>query len=110
MGRNLHPDFKISVRNAPNKEYYKSLDEKERNYLNRLTTEMDKHWKLEDLTTFVYAIPKKPDMNEEERKYAQREFFKNVYQMLIDNDTGPRLPTFLLALGKKKAKDLLNIK
>jgi len=62
---------------------------------------------LEKLTSFVYSIPKKPELTENEKKIEQRNFFKNVYQMLIDADTGPRLPTFLLALGKEKVKKLL---
>jgi len=27
---------------------------------------------------------------------------------MVDSDKGPRLPTFMLALGKKKVKELLN--
>ena len=65
---------------------------------------------MEKLTVLVYDIPKKPNMNEEEKKNAQRNFFKNVYQMLIGADTGPRLPIFILAIGNKKVEKLLNVK
>jgi HSP90 family molecular chaperone len=50
------------------------------------------------------------DFSNKEKKTAQRNFFKNTYHMLIDQDTGPRLPTFLIALGKEKSKQLLEVK
>jgi lysyl-tRNA synthetase class 1 len=102
-------EFKIHVRDKPNNPYYKNLTKEEREQINKFKNEFEKYWNLEDLTTFVYAIPKKPGMTEDEKKVKQRGFFKNVYQMLIDADTGPRLPTFLLALGKEKVKKLLTI-
>ncbi|MFH1365190.1 MAG: lysine--tRNA ligase [archaeon] len=102
------PELKISVRNDVNTEYYRKLTEEERQQINRLKGGFGEYWNLESLTNFVYAIPKKPEMSEDEKKIAQRNFFKNVYHMLIDADTGPRLPTFLLALGKQKVKKLLD--
>ena len=38
---------------------------------------------------------------------AQREFFKLLYNLLIGKDTGPRLPTLLLAIGPEKLRALL---
>jgi lysyl-tRNA synthetase class 1 len=102
-------EFKIHVRDKPNNPYYKNLTKEEKEQIDKFKEEFEKYWNLEDLTTFVYAIPKKPGMTEDEKKVKQRGFFKNVYQMLIDADTGPRLPTFLLALGKEKVKKLLTI-
>jgi len=103
------PELKIELRKTPNRNYYKNLSNKEKDHLDRLSREMDKYWGLEKLTWLVYDIPKKPEFSEKEKKVAQRHFFKNAYHMLIDQDTGPRLPTFLIALGKKKAKQLLEI-
>ena len=34
-----------------------------------------------------------------ELKLAQREWFILLYRLLISKDTGPRLPTLLLAVG-----------
>lgn len=103
------PESKINVRNEPNRDYYKKMTKEEKEQLNKFKDEFEKHWDLEDLTTFVYGIPKKPEMSEDEKKTSQRKFFKNVYEMLIDAETGPRLPTFLLALGKERVKGLLEI-
>jgi lysyl-tRNA synthetase class 1 len=61
----------------------------------------------------VYAVPKmrlglpldvKPTP---ELKAAQRAFFALVYRLLIGRDTGPRLPTLLLATGPDRVRTLL---
>jgi len=104
------PELKINVRENPNKVYYTKMTDKERKQINSLAKDMGKTWDLEGLTTLVYSIPKKPGMSDTDKKIAQRNFFRNVYQMLIDNDTGPRLPTFLLALDEKRVRKLLEIK
>jgi lysyl-tRNA synthetase class 1 len=61
------------------------------------------------LEVIVYDIPKRDGMSEEEKKKAQRDFFKNVYQLLIGKDTGPRLSTFLWAVDRAQALRLLDI-
>jgi len=38
---------------------------------------------------------------------AQRAFFVLVYRLLVSKDTGPRLPTLLLAVGADRTKHLL---
>ncbi len=103
------PELRIKLREKPNIKYFMSLSEEEKEEIRRLVREMDKHWDLEELTWLVYQIPKKPWFSEQEKKKAQRNFFKNVYRMLIDADTGPRLSTFLLALGKENVKYLLDV-
>jgi len=102
------PELKIKLRKTFNKNYYEKLSEEEKGHIKKLLNEMDNYWSLDKLTWLVYEIPKKPEFSEEEKKTAQRNFFKNVYNMLIGQDTGPRLPTFLIALGKDKVKKLLD--
>jgi len=107
----FNPEMKIKVRETPNTAYFKKLNKEEREQIMRLREEMKNMKKIdvEKLTTLVYEIPKKPGMKEEQKKTAQRRFFRNVYQMLIDAETGPRLPTFLLALEKEKIEKLLDL-
>ncbi|PIR85408.1 lysine--tRNA ligase [Candidatus Kaiserbacteria bacterium CG10_big_fil_rev_8_21_14_0_10_45_20] len=64
---------------------------------------------VQELEKLVYSIPKSPDLDEAQLKKEQRAFFKNVYNLLIGRDAGPRLGTFLWALEKNKALPLLNI-
>ncbi|MCS7134683.1 MAG: lysine--tRNA ligase [Candidatus Pacearchaeota archaeon] len=107
--KNFMPELAIRVRETPNYSYYEKLKKEEKEQLKRFVDEMEKYWSLEKLTWFIYEIPKKSEMTEEEKKKAQRNFFKIIYNMLIDKDTGPRLPTLLMALGKEKVKKLLTI-
>jgi lysyl-tRNA synthetase class 1 len=104
------PELKIRLRNNPNKDYFENLSLEEQEQIERLARELDSYWTIEKLTWLLYEIPKQSFYTNEEVKKEQRRFFKNVYQMLIDSDTGPRLPTFLMALGKEKVKELLNVK
>ena len=42
-----------------------------------------------------------------EIKTAQRTFFALLYHLLVGRDTGPRLPTLLLAVGQERVRSLL---
>ena len=64
---------------------------------------------VSELETLVYAIPKSPELSEEELKKKQRTFFKDVYNLLIGKDTGPRLGTFLWAVDRETVIRLLKI-
>ena len=44
---------------------------------------------------------------DDELKQAQRSFFVALYRLICGADTGPRIPTLLLSLGKEKVKALL---
>jgi len=44
---------------------------------------------------------------DEELKRAQRSFFVALYSLLCGSDTGPRLPTLFLSIGKERARKLL---
>ena len=108
--KNFVPEMKIRVREIPNRNYFNKLNSQEKEQVKMLKEKLKNKLNMEKLTVLVYDIPKKPNMNEEEKKNAQRNFFKNVYQMLIGADTGPRLPIFILAIGNKKVEKLLNVK
>jgi lysyl-tRNA synthetase class 1 len=74
---------------------------------------LDEHWSLDGLTTLVYGVPKvraglAPDAKATpELKAAQRAFFALLYRLLISRDTGPRLPTLLLAVGADQVRKLV---
>jgi len=105
---NFAKDLQIKVRENKNKIYYNKLSKEQKEQVSRLVKELDKNWDLEKLTTLVYEIPKNNSLSEDENKTRQRDFFKIIYQLMVDNDTGPRLPLFFLALGKIKVKELLS--
>lgn len=101
------------VRDEPDKELLGSLDEQGHRSLQLLLDGLDSHWSLDGLTTLVYGVPKilaglepyaKPTP---ELKTAQRSFFALLYRLLVSRDTGPRLPTLLLAVGAERVRKLL---
>ncbi|WP_328671796.1 lysine--tRNA ligase [Streptomyces sp. NBC_00322] len=101
------------VRSEPDTELLSSLDEQGRESLRLLMEGLDTHWSLDGLTTLVYGVPKvmaglEPDAKPTpELKVAQRTFFALLYHLLVGKDTGPRLPTLLLAVGAERVRKLL---
>ncbi|MFE7707064.1 lysine--tRNA ligase [Streptomyces sp. NPDC057486] len=106
-------DARTIVRDEPDKELLGSLDDQGRRSLRLLLDGLDTHWSLDGLTTLVYGVPKilaglEPDAKPTpELKAAQRSFFVLLYQLLVGRDTGPRLPTLLLAVGADRVRKLL---
>ncbi|MDX3851088.1 lysine--tRNA ligase [Streptomyces sp. AK02-01A] len=101
------------VRAEPDQELLGSLDERAVESLRLLLKGLDSHWSLDGLTTLVYGVPKMmeglaPDARPTaELKVAQRTFFALLYRLLVGRDTGPRLPTLLLAVGAERVRRLL---
>lgn len=104
---------RTQVREEPDEQLLASLTDEQRQALRLLVEDLESTWSLDGLTTLVYGVPKrmlglpldvKPTP---ELKVAQREFFALLYHLLIGKDTGPRLPTLLLAVGAKRVRTLL---
>jgi lysyl-tRNA synthetase class 1 len=104
-------DEMIVLNETMNKEFVETLTEGQKQLVQQLHDELQKMKGAEvsELETLVYAIPKLPNLNETELKKEQRAFFKNVYNLLIGKDTGPRLGTFLWAVDREKILSLLDI-
>jgi lysyl-tRNA synthetase class 1 len=111
----LPADQRTHLRDEPDTRLLASIGEAERESLRLLLDGLDEHWSLDGLTTLVYAVPKlqagfapeaKPTP---ELKAVQRTFFALLYQLLVSRDTGPRLPTLLLAAGPERVRKLLSV-
>ncbi|MFG3251981.1 lysine--tRNA ligase [Streptomyces sp. NPDC048172] len=106
-------DQRTRVRDEPDTELLASLDETARESLRMLLDGLDEHWSLDGLTQLVYGVPKiqaglDPDAKPTpELKVAQRGFFALLYRLLVGRETGPRLPTLLLAVGQERVRKLL---
>ncbi|AIV34939.1 lysine--tRNA ligase [Streptomyces sp. CCM_MD2014] len=109
-------DQRTIVRQEPDAELLKSLDEQSRQSLRLLLDGLADHWSLDGLTHHVYGVPKvqagfpadaTPKELPPEIKTAQRTFFALLYHLLVGRDTGPRLPTLLLAVGQDRVRTLL---
>ncbi|MFG2607221.1 lysine--tRNA ligase [Streptomyces sp. NPDC048514] len=109
-------DQRTIVRDEPDAELLKSLDEASAQSLRLLLDGLAEHWSLDGLTHLVYGVPKvqagfpadaTPKELPPEIKTAQRSFFALLYHLLVGRDTGPRLPTLLLAVGQERVRELL---
>jgi lysyl-tRNA synthetase class 1 len=109
----LPEDQRTRLRAEPDHDALAALSESERGGLNLLLEGLDTHWSLEGLSQLVYAVPKlQAGLTVDARptpeiKAAQRTFFALVYRLLIGRETGPRLPTLLLAVGPGRVRKLL---
>jgi lysyl-tRNA synthetase, class I len=109
----LDPQERTRLRDEPDRAVLDALSGAERGALKLLLDGLDAHWSLDGLSQLVYAVPKlqaglpadaKPTP---ELKTAQRAFFALVYRLMIGKETGPRLPTLLLAAGQDRVRMLL---
>ena len=107
------PEERTQVRDDPDTAGLAALTDEERGALKLLTDGLGDDWSLGGLTTLLYGVPKlqrglaisappTPEL-----KAAQRDWFILLYRLLIGKDTGPRLPTLLLALGQDRVRALL---
>jgi len=108
-------DARTHVREEPDRERFAELTEAQREAVALLLERLEDDWSQEGLTTLVYGIPKvqaglPADASPTpELKAAQRALFTLLYQLLVGSDTGPRLPTLLLALGPERIRTLLAV-
>jgi lysyl-tRNA synthetase, class I len=109
----LPADQRTRLREVPDRHALDALSDSQRGALKLLLDGLEGNWSLEGLSQLVYAVPKiqaglpadtKPTP---ELRAAQRAFFALVYRLLIGGDTGPRLPTLLLAAGPGRVRGLL---
>jgi lysyl-tRNA synthetase class 1 len=100
------------VRDSPDEALLDSLGPDERESLRLLADGLD-DWSLDGLTALVYGVPKiqaglaADAAPTPELKAAQRAFFALLYRLLVGRDTGPRLPTLLLAVGADRVRKLV---
>jgi lysyl-tRNA synthetase, class I len=113
VAEHVPADQRTHVRAEPDLELLASLDAGEREALRRFLAGLGTHWSLDGLTTLVYGVPKaqlglpedtKPTP---ELKAAQRRWFILLYRLLVSAETGPRLPTLLLSIGRDRLERLL---
>jgi lysyl-tRNA synthetase, class I len=109
----VRPEDRTQVRDEPDDARIAALTADEHDAVRLLLKHMADDWSVEGLTTLVYGIPKllrglpltAPPSTE--IKDAQRALFAVLYQLLVGRDTGPRLPTLLMALGQDRVRFLL---
>jgi lysyl-tRNA synthetase class 1 len=104
---------RTTVRTEPDTERLAALTEDEQLRLAQLLDRLPDELELEPTTTLIYGVPKLgrglglDDPPTDEVKADQKLFFKLLYNLLVDADRGPRLPTLFMALGSERVRELL---
>ncbi len=107
-----NPEEMIKIRDTINQEYVSTMDTESIEMVRRLREDISQKVQLdiEELTYTLYEIPKREDITDEKKiKERQKNFYQNLYNLLMSKDRGPRLATFLCALEKEKILKLLEI-
>jgi lysyl-tRNA synthetase class 1 len=105
---------RTTVRTAPDQERLGGLSEQERGWLDELVDRLPDSFDSETLTTLIYGVPKLTrglgldDPPTDEVKADQKDFFRLLYNLLVDADRGPRLPTLFVALGPQRVRSLIS--
>ena len=112
--RDFVPDSdRTTVRTAPDLSRLSSLTEDERLWLAQLLDRLPDDLDLDATTALVYGVPKLArglgldDEPTDQIKADQKAFFRLLYNLLVDADRGPRLPTLFVALGADRVRSLL---
>jgi lysyl-tRNA synthetase class 1 len=109
----LPDDERTHIRTAFDLEAYARFSGMDRASIRLLAARLDDSWQLVGLTELMYSVPKVvrnlpvDTPPNDELKHAQRSFFIALYTLICGSDTGPRIPTLLLSIGKERAKQLL---
>ncbi|NYG59090.1 lysyl-tRNA synthetase class 1 [Nocardioides daedukensis] len=104
---------RTTVRTAPDAARLAALSENEAEWIRLLLDNLPGSLELDEVTAVVYGVPKLArglaieDAPTGEVKADQKAFFTLLYNLLVDKDKGPRLPTLIVALGAEKVRSLL---
>jgi lysyl-tRNA synthetase class 1 len=104
---------RTTVRATPDASRLSALTEDEQLWLAQLLDRLPAELDIDTTTALVYGVPKLArgmgidDPPTEQVKADQKAFFRLLYNLLVDADRGPRLPTLFVALGAERVRELL---
>ena len=102
-----NPQEMVKLLEDKNTEYKSQMTKEDNEQVQKLILALESGEKsIEEWTEIVYKIPKE-GQPEEKWKDNQKQFFKNVYNLLFDRNRGPRLGTYFWAIPSDKILKLL---
>ncbi|GCE49750.1 lysyl-tRNA synthetase class 1 [Thermosporothrix hazakensis] len=109
----LPDDERTPIQSTFQTAAYEQMSEEQRRMISLFSSLLNEHWNYVGLTDLMYNVPEmvrgvpldvKPDTA---LKQVQRSFFVAIYQLVCGRETGPRIPTLLLSLGREKTHMLV---
>jgi len=104
-------DEMISFNDVVNTDYVSEMTDTQKEQVSQFRKEFLElqNPTITELEFLSYKIPKDRGYPEDELKREQRQFFKDIYNLLISRNKGPRLGTFLWASDRGVIDKLLDI-
>lgn len=102
-----YPEKRISCRKERDIERLASLSSEEQEWIARLLNSLEcmEDKSIDEQMKILYAITRTEDKKETKRR--QKQFFALLYQLIIDQKQGPRLPLLFQIVGYKGVSKLL---
>ncbi|TAL04092.1 MAG: aldehyde dehydrogenase family protein [Rhodospirillaceae bacterium] len=96
---------------APNAEHIATLTFRDRELIRTVRTFLLRPSKVavEEFRDWLYALAKETGATLQDNRADQRRLFGNLYQLLLGEEAGPRLPEFLSALDREYLANLLDV-
>lgn len=105
---NYGKEYQVNLLTEPNTEFYNTLNETEKVWIEKTLQILDKEFSTSDqLQTEIYDVVKYLSLEPQELKKYQKRFFEILYNLLLGKNQGPKLGIFLLAVNKEILKNLL---
>lgn len=106
--RNYGEDYQVNLLNKRNNEFYNSLNNTEKEWLNKTKILLNHEYETtNDLQTALYDVVKSSVIPDKELKQIQKRYFQILYNMLLGKAQGPKLGLFLMAIDKNKISELI---
>ena len=107
------PESEYKILGKRNWPYWRTMNESERECVRQLKAYLSEgDYTLDSLQSELYAIPKRvyPDKVDDKNalKEVQSKFFKDVYNLVLGRDKGPRLYLYLFAVEADRYLKLLD--
>lgn len=105
------PERTFHLLSSPNIEHIAIMEPRHLNQVRALYKYLKKNKLIDktDFTFFLYNVAKKNDATEKENKDSQLAFFKNIYQLLLGQASGPRLTHFLIDADREHVLALIDV-
>ena len=102
-----YDNSKTKILDKFNEEYYNTLNEKEKNWLDQTIKVLEKNIdNTQNLQAELYAVVKS-DSNTSNFKDNQKRYFQIIYNMLLGQDKGPKLGLLLCTIDSETLKPRL---
>lgn len=92
----------------PNYAYAKFLSQSEMQEIKKLIKILDSDFaSYEELEALMFEFVKKKNVSPEKNKENQKTLFRNLYNLLLGKDSGPRIAKLIFSADRKQVKRIL---